>query len=178
MAEFVRTTAGGVPREAQLRANAVLDSIVQTRGEIFRFAAAEMRRRWDALERIFVAPGAHSLPAPEPPAFCGFFGEVRRHAPAYAWLTCDRAREREFELPAAEVARRWRNLGIPPPPGAAPPPGAERGCRAHLLYHNVSAMPGSAYGAGAESARIELLERAEDFDLLAEKLALMALRAA
>lgn len=170
MAEFVSMTTGSVPREVQLRANALLDHIVQTDGEIFRFASDEMQRRWDRLDEIFGGQDIFSMAERETPAYCNFLGKTMAHSPAYLWFTCNRQSEIDTTMSAEEVRAAMPYYGIPSDPRYAR---EVSGCYAHLLYHNVSGASPYGYGAGPESLRLELIERPEDFDLLAEKLALM-----
>ena len=170
MSRFVAQTTGSVPREVQLRANALLDHIVQTDGRIFRLASDEMQRRWDALNAIFAGQDIFALPEPEPPAFCNFMGRTMKHSPAYLWFTCNRQSEVDTVMSADEVRAQMPYYGIPANPLYAR---EVRGCYAHLLYHNISGASPYGYGAGPESLRLELIERPEDFDLLAEKLQLM-----
>ena len=171
MSEFVSMTTGAVPREVQLRANALLDHIVQTKGAIFKYASDEMQRRWKRLDGIFEDQDIFAFAPREPFAVCDFFGKEMSHSPAYGWFTCLRRTEADFEYPAADVAEKMKYFGIPEDPKYARD---MKGCEAHLLaFHNISGTGPLGYGASRDSLRLELLERPEDFDLLADKLEAM-----
>ena len=173
MAEFVTMTTGSVSREVQLRTNALLDHIVKTDGKIFNYASDEMERRWDRLLSIFGEDGLDktnifSLQTLEEPAYCNFRKQVKRQSPAYVWFTCNRDSEIDYVLDVDTVKARVAQFGIPSNPDMYT--NDEIGCYAHLLYHNVSGVHPTSYGATKESLRLELLERGEDFDLIADKL--------
>ena len=175
MAEFIKMTTNSLSREVQLRANALLTHIVKTDGKIFNYAADEMERRWDKLTSIFgngPEPGLDkkdifSLQTLEESAYCNFRKAVKRPSPAYVWFTCNREEEANYVLDKKTVRERVANYGIPSDPSRY---GEEVGCYAHILHHSVSTSKGNSYGAGQESVRIEMLERKEDFDLVAERL--------
>lgn len=82
---------GGLPRENQQRAIRMLADTAARGHDVIDFAAAEMRRRWAALQKAFAGSACVSLEALEAPEKDAFSGEVRAPTPAYAWLKCSGA---------------------------------------------------------------------------------------
>ena len=87
LSRFVSMVSFGMPRESQLRAIALLEHVVHTRGEIFGYARRLMLGRWERLEAIFRGSAHFRLDARDPAAHDTFSDQDGyAPSPAYAWI--------------------------------------------------------------------------------------------
>lgn len=140
---YVARTTVGVPRDAQHRAAAALEEMVADGGQLLRWAQQAMAERWRVLDEVF-APGA-----PVPSA-----GGV-------------------FKLHAREPAQRdlFLRRTTSPTPAFVWLERVDGGSAFKALASvGIIARSGRAYGAGANFARLSLIMRATEFELLVQKL--------
>ena len=143
---FVRN-AGDIPRENQQRALAVLTHLADQGpgGALLGEALEEMSRRWGALEALFGGSRCYA-PQGRGPALAGDAwsdGASRQPTPAYVWFEC---------RPAAALAD-------------------DETCFDRVLAAGVKGLPGHYFGDDSGNfMRLELLMRAQAFDLMMQQL--------
>lgn len=145
---FIRATTGHVPRESQLRAETILRHVLFTEGQIFGYARKRMLVRWARLEAVFRRPSLAKgwQLTPRPGAKLDRYTRTTQYepSPAYAWI---------------------RRLGC-----NAPASKATEAVQA-LAMVGVRAFSGIDFGGNACQARLSLLMREVEYDVLLRKLA-------
>lgn len=140
---FVARSTVGIPRDAQHRAVAALEAMVADRGGALHWAQQTMAARWQTLAEIF---SAHAPPPATGSAF------------------------RLQQLEPARLDRFLHTVRQPSPAYAW----LERidGQSAHVALKKVGilARPGTSFGSEQRFARLSLLMRSTEFDVLARKL--------
>ncbi|MQL75567.1 hypothetical protein Taro_007952 [Colocasia esculenta] len=95
--EYMDLNSLGISRETQLRALKlikVMISKIKVRGDIFRSGYALTRDRWAKLSAVVSSSDRFSLQNLSP-EYCNYFRTSRDPSPAYAWLKCERAADRD-----------------------------------------------------------------------------------
>ncbi|KAK7277394.1 hypothetical protein RIF29_18545 [Crotalaria pallida] len=94
MLNYIGLTTVGVSREAQLRAIELLNVVLEGDGRnLFDFGYETMRNRWTRLQEVLSKSKRFSLQKLSP-NYCSFYKRVREPSPAYAWVKCERAEEK------------------------------------------------------------------------------------
>ncbi|XP_051124582.1 tryptophan aminotransferase-related protein 4-like [Andrographis paniculata] len=98
MTNFIELAGMGVPREVQLRALKVIETILQGNdvAELFEHAYAKMSYRWRIVNEVISLSNRFSIQH-LPPLYCTYFNRVRDSSPAYVWLKCEREEEVDCE---------------------------------------------------------------------------------
>jgi len=98
--------AGGVPRENQLRAIAVLDHLDGRSYDNFEFARRVMVQRWAELQGALHGNACYAMQELEPAERDAWSGAEKAPTPAYLWMECLRAEDCLAELQAHGIAGR------------------------------------------------------------------------
>ncbi|MQL75573.1 hypothetical protein Taro_007954 [Colocasia esculenta] len=97
MQDYMGMSSQGTSREAQLRALKLIKEMIPNikgRDDIFRFGYAQTRDRWAKLNWVVSSSDRFSLQKLSP-EYCNYFRTFRDPSPAYAWLKCERAADRD-----------------------------------------------------------------------------------
>ncbi len=111
MRHFIMVNTLHIPRENQLRAAAVLEHVLQTKGQILGFGRALMAGRWARLRTCFATASRLALQPLEPAAHDAFSGaDDYAPSPAYAWVR---------QLDGGDATATLRDAGVVGRPGDA-----------------------------------------------------------
>ncbi|CAB4319818.1 unnamed protein product [Prunus armeniaca] len=95
MAMYTLIDSMGISRDAQLRALKVLNVVLEGGGkDIFEFGYNTMRKRWEKLSNVLSVSNRFSLQK-FAPKHCTFFKKTREPSPAYAWVKCEREKDKD-----------------------------------------------------------------------------------
>mmetsp|Transcript_28815 Transcript_28815/g.68944 ORF Transcript_28815/g.68944 Transcript_28815/m.68944 type:complete len:516 (-) Transcript_28815:173-1720(-) len=156
MRRWVSQTTLSVPRDTAYRATALFNHLVETKGAMFGEIGAMMARKWEVLTEIFSGSDRFDLqPSMEPPEHCLFEDKVKPPSPAYAWVRCVDVDASSCDEAPFDYFGNWVTFC---------------GCAKVFKDAGVMSVTGESYGGTGAWTRIQLLQRQEDFDLLASKL--------
>ncbi|KAL7585836.1 hypothetical protein Lser_V15G43017 [Lactuca serriola] len=93
VSKYIEVADLGISKDTQLRVLKLLKVVVEDDGtQLFKFAYAKMRERWDRLTSVFSKSTRFSIQERHP-LHCNFFNKTRLPSPAYAWVKCEREEE-------------------------------------------------------------------------------------
>ncbi|CAN6455947.1 unnamed protein product [Victoria cruziana] len=116
MEDYVELNTLSVSHDVQLRALKLLNVVLDSGSEIFRFGYETMRSRWLTLQRVISRSNRFSLQRLSP-HYCKYFKRVTGPSPAYAWVRCEREEDRDCAAVMAEagiIGRRGNVFGAGP----------------------------------------------------------------
>ncbi|CAH1446143.1 unnamed protein product [Lactuca virosa] len=108
VSKYMEVADLGISKDTQLRVLKLLKVVVEDDGkQLFKFAYAKMRERWDRLTSVFSKSTRFSIQERHP-LHCNFFNKTRLPSPAYAWVKCEREEEDDCGavLEAGKIASR------------------------------------------------------------------------
>ncbi|CAH8306455.1 unnamed protein product [Eruca vesicaria subsp. sativa] len=90
MKRYITLSSMGVSKTTQLHVLQLLKVVVRDGGDnIFHFGHETLKKRWEALHKVF-SMSTRFLLQKIKPEYCNYFKKVRDFTPSYAWVKCER----------------------------------------------------------------------------------------